>query len=98
MDYLNLNYLEKTDLDGLMNNENNYKKITNDLYNVELEIILLNKIDNKNFEKLYTILNIFEDDLKKIEKNNILLNGFIDRHSKYFFLNSVFEFPQLAAL
>jgi tRNA A-37 threonylcarbamoyl transferase component Bud32 len=26
MDYLNLNYLEKTDLDGLINNENNYKK------------------------------------------------------------------------
>jgi hypothetical protein len=57
-----------------------YKKIINDLYNVEREIILLNTIDNKNFEKLYTILNIFEEDLKKIEKNNILLNGFIDRH------------------
>ena len=26
MQYYNLNYLEKSDLDGLMNNENNYKK------------------------------------------------------------------------
>ena len=26
MEYFNLNYLEKTDLNGLMNNDNSYKK------------------------------------------------------------------------
>lgn len=26
MEYYNLNYLEKVDLNGLMNNENNYRK------------------------------------------------------------------------
>lgn len=70
-------------------NNYNFKKITEDLYNIKSEIIkitLLNvnnnleKIDEKNFENLYEILKNFEKNLKKIEKNRILLNGFIDRH------------------
>jgi len=67
-----------------------YKKITNDLCNINREIILLNTINNKNFEKIYILLNIFEEDLKKIEKNNILLNGFIDRH--YNTINDIKKF------
>jgi len=59
MDYLNLNYLEKTDLDGLMNNENNYKKyiakkifknknITTNGWLLSNKLLPINRGENKN--------------------------------------------------
>lgn len=59
MEYLNLNYLEKTDLDGLMNNDNSYKKyvarkivknknITTDGWLLPNILLNVNRGENKN--------------------------------------------------
>lgn len=59
MQYYNLNYLEKSDLDGLMNNENNYKKYiakkiinqesrTTDGWLIPNKLLPVDRGDNKN--------------------------------------------------
>jgi hypothetical protein len=58
MEYLNLNYLEKTDLDGLMNNDNGYKKYvaqkilsqqsTTDGWLTPNKLLPVNRGENKN--------------------------------------------------
>ena len=69
MEYLNLNYLEKTDLNGLMNNENNYKKyiakkisknknITTDGWLLPNRLLLINRGENKNKFKKEVVVKI----------------------------------------
>jgi hypothetical protein len=58
MEYLNLNYLEKSDLDGLMNNDNGYKKYvaqkilsqqsTTDGWLTPNKLLPVNRGENKN--------------------------------------------------
>jgi hypothetical protein len=58
MEYLNLNYLEKIDLDGLMNNDNGYKKYvvqkilnqqsTTDSWLTPNKLLPVNRGENKN--------------------------------------------------
>jgi hypothetical protein len=62
MEYYNLNYLEKVDLNGLMNNENNYRKYvakkiknqtienikTTDGWLLPIKLLPVNRGENKN--------------------------------------------------
>jgi len=62
MEYYNLNYLEKVDLNGLMNNENNYRKYvakkiknqtienkkTRDGWLLPTKLLPVNRRENKN--------------------------------------------------
>ena len=80
MQHYNLNYLEKSDLDGLMNNENNYKKyiakkITNDCLNPN--ILLKNSIVVKISKRKELLENDFLTS-KKLKKLKCL------NFSKYF--------------
>jgi len=61
--YFNLIYLEKSDLDGLMNNENNYKKY------------IAKKVINKNFINTYNLLSIKKRVVVKISKRKELLEN-----------------------
>jgi serine/threonine protein kinase len=63
MQHYNLNYLEKSDLDGLMNNENNYKKY------------IAKKIRNKNYINTYNLLSIKKRIVVKISKRKELLEN-----------------------
>jgi serine/threonine protein kinase len=86
MQYYNLNYLEKSDLDGLMNNENNYKKyiakkiINQDSTKIDecLNLnILLPVEDNKNKFKIENIIKKERVVIKISKKKELLEKDFI---------------------
>lgn len=87
MQYYNLNYLEKTDLDGLMNNENNYKKyiakkiinqesITTNEWLIPNKLLPINRGENRGENKNKLVLaNIIKKKkiVVKISKRKELL-------------------------
>jgi serine/threonine protein kinase len=86
MQYYSLNYLEKSDLDGLMNNENNYKKyIAKKIINQESKTtdrclnlnILLPVEDNKNKFKIENIIKKERVVIKISKKKELLEKDFL---------------------
>lgn len=86
MQYYSLNYLEKSDLDGLMNNENNYKKyIAKKIINQESKTtdtclnlnILLPVEDNKNKFKIENIIKKERVVIKISKRKELLEKDFL---------------------
>jgi hypothetical protein len=87
MQYYNLNYLEKSDLDGLMNNENNYKKyiakkITNqestttDGWLIPNKLLPVDRGENKNKLIIAYIIKKKKSCCENIKKKRIIRKRF----------------------
>lgn len=88
MQYYNLNYLEKIDLDGLMNNDNNYKKyivhkiINNDLTTIDgwlipNKLLPVNRGENKNKLVIANIVKKKRVVVKISKKKELLEKDFL---------------------
>jgi hypothetical protein len=87
MQYYNLNYLEKSDLNGLMNNENNYKKyiakkITNqestttDGWLIPNKLLPVDRGENKNKLIIANIIKKKKSCCENIKKKRIIRKRF----------------------
>jgi serine/threonine protein kinase len=83
MNYLNLNYLQKIDINGVMNNENNYKKYvaekisknnskTTDGWLLPNKLLPVNRGENKNKLVISSIIKKKEVVVKISKKKNLL--------------------------
>lgn len=88
MQYYNLNYLEKSDLDGLMNNENNYKKyiakkiisqdsITTDGWLIPNKLLPVDRGENKNKLIIANIIKKKKVVVKISKKKELLEKDFL---------------------
>ncbi len=88
MEYLNLNYLEKTDLDGLMNNDNDYKKYvaqkilnqqsTTDGWLTPNKLLPVNRGENKNKLIIADIIKKKRVVVKISKKRELLEKDFLN--------------------
>ena len=88
MQYYNLNYLEKSDLDGLMNNENNYKKYiakkiisqestTTDGWLIPNKLLPVDRGENKNKLIIANIIKKKKVVVKISKKKELLEKDFL---------------------